>query len=194
MSYLISDIRKSSPENNEIYLFDANVWLAVLEGYFYEPQYYPYKDFFNKIIRNRVAPDAYIGMSSLLISEIINRAMKTVHYFNFCKDNKIDYRNVPKEHYKETYRKTRTYINDLEYVCSNIRDYESKIKLVSDELNLFDCKNLIKDIPPHLDMNDYLYSKMALAKNYIIVTNDSDFSVEGIRILTTLESLIKLNP
>jgi len=191
VAFLISDIKNSNPQNEVMYLFDANVWLAILEGFYNERMYNSYITFFDKIITNRIAPSAMIGMPSLLISEIINRIMKDIYYYNYCADSNLNF-NTPGQ-YKRIYRESKEYVLDFENVCSNIRDYDKKITFISDDLNLYTCDDIIKNIPQHLDFNDYVYCKIASKKNIAIVTNDKDFKVEDIRILTIQKSLLDLN-
>ncbi len=193
MAFNVRDIRKSTPQDNRKYLFDANVWLSVLDDFYLTSgRYKPYIEFFNKIITNKIAPTATIVIPSLLISEIINRVMNDIYYYHFCLDNEPPPGMTKQQHFKKVYRSSENYVSDLEELCSNIRDYHNKITFISDDLDQYTCKALIKNIPSHLDFNDYVYSKIALKQNLIVVTNDADFKVENIEILTTHPSLINL--
>ena len=193
MSFQVSDIRNCHPKNGCTYLFDANVWLSVLYDFYNSPHYLPYTRFFNEIIRNITAPTARIGVPSLLLSELINRAMNDIHYHEYCFSvSPKNKKQTKHNHYKNNYRKSAHYIADLEDVCSNIRDYYQKIAFISDELNLYTCNTLIKKIPAHLDINDYMYATIARSQNLIIVTNDADFMIEDVQVLTTRPSLLNL--
>jgi predicted nucleic acid-binding protein len=189
MAYLISDIKNTNPVENERYFFDANVWLAILYSFYNEPYYHAYKIFFNKIINNKIAPSARIVMPSLLVSELINRIIRDIYFYEFCNDNGITKNAL---NFKTVYRKAPEYVSDFDEVCSGIRDYENKIDFVSDGVDGYKCEHLIKDIPHHLDFNDFVYSKIAKREDLILVTNDADFKVENIRILTTHQALISL--
>lgn len=194
MAFFISDINNAKPENGFRYLFDTNIWLAVLEPSYYRWDYKPYISFFNNIINSTNGNTAKIAMPCLLLSEVLNRLMNDIYYEEFKKRRN----NFPQpnqkisSHKKNEYRSSADYATDLESACASIRAYHQKIEFVSDNLDKYSCKDLIKDIPLHLDINDYLFSKMALEQGLIIVTNDSDFSVEDIHVITAQKTLLQL--
>ncbi len=151
MSYLISDINRMKPQSGFIYLFDANIWLAILDITFSRRELVPHIKFFNSIISEDIVKDAFIGVPSVLLSEVINRMVKDIHYKEFC------IKNTPspshRNHFKDIYRKSTDYKTDIEAVCSSIRQYHKKIKFLSDNLDKYSCKDLIKKIPTYLDTN-----------------------------------------
>lgn len=190
MAWFIKDIRNEKPQSGFRYLFDANIWLAVLDTTFSHKKVQPYINFFNSIINETEVNDASIAVPATLLSEVINRMLKDVFYKEFCQTNTP----LPTErnHFKNVYRKNPQYKIDLENTCASIRDYHRKIEFISDGIDKYSCKQLIKNIPVHLDINDYLYSKMAIEQGLVIVTNDADFKVEDIYILTTQVELLQL--
>jgi predicted nucleic acid-binding protein len=78
--------------------------------------------------------------------------------------------------------------------CSEIRAFSSNngMAFLSDQLDKFTFKQLTKNIPVFLDINDHMYAEIAKAQGIIIVTNDSDFRVEGITVITGHPDLLKL--
>ncbi len=190
MAWYIKDIRNEKPQSGFRYLFDANIWLAVLDTTFSHKTLQPYINFFNSIINETEVRDASIAVPATLLSEVINRMLRDVFYKEFCQTNTP----MPGErnHFKNTYRKNPHYKIDLDNTCALIRAYHRKIEFVSDGIDKYTCRELIKNIPVNLDINDYLYSKMALEQGLVIVTNDSDFMVEDVHILTTQHSLLQL--
>jgi predicted nucleic acid-binding protein len=191
MAWLIYDIRTAKPQSGFRYLFDANIWLAVLDTTFSHRTLQPYIDFFDSIINETDVRDATIAVPATLLSEVINRMMRDVFYKEFVQTNTP----VPGErnHFKNVYRKHPQYKIDLDNTCALIRAYHRKIEFVSDGIDQYKCRDLIKNIPVHLDINDYLYSKMALQQGLVIVTNDTDFAVEDIHIITSQQALLQLN-
>jgi hypothetical protein len=189
MAFLITDVQKENPQSGISYLFDANIWLAILDPTFKKSFYSDCTSFFNKIINNSVVTDAKIAIPTMLLSEIINRLLKDVFYRDFLLFNPVDFNS---KHYKNVYRKHEQYKIDLEIICSSIRDYHQHIQFVSDNANKYTCKQLIKNIPTHLDMNDYMYTKIAKEQDLVIVTNDGDFQVEDIPIYTSHKGLLSL--
>ena len=192
MPYYIYDIRNVKPQSGFCYLFDANIWLAILDNTFNKPELRPYISFFNSIINETEVDDAEIGIPCLLLSEVINRMIKDIHYKEYSIAHPFLPGQSSYDHLKNGYRKSADYKLDLEAVCSSIRQYHRKIKFISDNLNGYAPKDIIKKIPVHLDINDYLYSKMALEQGLVIVTNDSDFDVENIHIYTKQYKLLNL--
>ena len=192
MAYIVNDIKIAKAQSGFRYLFDANIWLAVLDSTFYTYQYQPYIKLFNSIINENDVRDASIVIPSLLLSEIINKIINRIYYEEFKLNHPLFPNQSKHDHFKNSYRVSQQYSNDLENVCASIRDYHMKIEFVSDELDQYSCKDLIKKIPSHLDINDYIYSKMALSQGLVIVTNDSDFKVEDIHIVTSRPTLLAL--
>lgn len=191
MPYLIEDIKIAKPQSGHRYLFDANVWLAVLEPIYSSKPFRPYVNFFNSIINETVVKDAVIVVPGLLLSELLNRLINDIHYKEYClSDVPLPHENKH-AHFKK-YRRSKQYKVDIEIACSSIRDYHRKIEFVSDNLEQYSCKDLIKNIPTHLDINDYMYSKMALEQGFVIVTHDGDFQVEDVTVITSHPDLLKL--
>jgi hypothetical protein len=191
MAFLIEDIRRHTLREGTKYLFDANVWLAVLDVNFSGTYTPPYVDLFNKIISKKTVKTASIVVPSLLLAEILNRYIHDIYYTEFTLRHPMN--GVSKrEHYKKVYRKHPDYLRDLEMACKEIRDYEPMVVLLSDNLDAFSMQKLLVNIPASLDFNDYMYVQIAKAQQLILVTGDADFSVEGIQILTTHPALLNL--
>lgn len=190
MAFLITDVQNENPQSGISYLFDANIWLAILDENFKKSFYSNSISFFNKIINNSIVNDAKIAIPSMLLSEVINRLLKDVYVKEFlAEQSDLDKTN---NIYKNVYRKSDQYKEDLELICASIRTYHTHIQFVSDNANKYTCKQLIKNIPVHLDMNDYMYTKIAKEQGLVIVTNDGDFQVEDIPIFTSHRGLLSL--
>jgi predicted nucleic acid-binding protein len=188
MAYLISDIRQKQPELNKIYLFDTNVWLAVLEDFFFDTRYKPYTDFFNKLISQTIGNAPKIALPAVLISEILNRVLRDIYYPSYI-DSFEDPTITDMTLSFKKYRNTDQYEKDLAFVLGSIRQYHNSLVFVSDNFGQYTSKQILKNLPTHLDYNDYLYTIIAKEQNLIIVTNDADFSVEDIPIYTTRKEL-----
>jgi predicted nucleic acid-binding protein len=192
MPYYIFDINKEIPQSGYRYLFDANIWLVVLDNVFWRKEFKPYTSFFNSIINKTHVDDATLAVPCLLLSEILRKLLWDIYFTEFISRNPQYTKD--KNTYKKTYRPSADYVADLGAVTASIRQYHQKIEFISDNLEQYSCKDLIKKIPTNLDINDYLYTKMALAQGLVIVTHDTDFDVEDIHILTTQKSLLGLMP
>ncbi|HEV2478083.1 MAG TPA: hypothetical protein VGS79_00405 [Puia sp.] len=194
MSFLIEDIRRHKAVEGGKYLFDANIWLAILDANFSKSYMPPYEALFEDVITHKTVRSAKVVMPSLLLSEILNRYMNDIFYLEFCKRNPNTAGTPKHQHYKRTYRPSPDYARDLDAACSEIRQYSANNGLcfLSDNLDKFTFKQLTKDIPVYLDINDHLYAQIARAQGLIIVTNDGDFWVEGVKVVTGNPNLLKL--
>jgi predicted nucleic acid-binding protein len=189
MPYLIQDIKKSKPIAGGKYLFDANIWIYVLDSNFSKPFVKSYIDFFNAIIENKLSPKATVVLPSLLISEILNRRINDIYYNEFCISNPRGEMAKP-QHYKTVYRISDNYKLDLEMACKEIRDYNIGLTLLSDNFDKLTFKKVLKNIPHHLDFNDHIFCTLAKEQDLIIVTNDQDFKVEDVNIITSNPKLL----
>lgn len=192
MAFLIEDVRKESPAPGCKYLFDANVWLAVLDINFSEHFLTPYVDFFNSVYESRLSPKATIVMPSILLSEVFNRLMNDIFYKNFLISHPKSDDQTKASHYKKVYRRAPEYAKDISIAAAQIRAYHQNVTFLSDSFDTFTFKQMTKNIPIQLDFNDHLYCLLAKKLGLTVVTHDSDFAVEDIRILTTRRDLLQL--
>jgi len=194
MSFVIEDVKKYRPVANGMYLFDANIWLAILDPTFSKPYMSAYEDLFDDIITQKSAKATKVVIPSLLLSEVLNRYMNDIFYKEFCLRNPISAGMSKHEHYKHVYRAHVDYSRDLSMACASMRSYSRSngMTFLSDNLDKFTFKQLTKNIPTFLDINDHLYAEIAKAQGIIVVTNDGDFKVEGITVVTGNPALLKL--
>lgn len=194
MSFLIEDVNQYKPVEGGRYLFDANIWLRILDPNFSAHYMPPYEALFTDIVSHKTAKSSKVVVPSLLLSEVLNRYMNDIFYYEFCRKNPVPKGMGKREHYKKVYRASTDYSRDLAMASSEIRSYTENggMTFLSDNLEKFPFKQLLKNIPTHLDFNDHVYAQIAKAQNLIIVTNDSDFKVEDITIVTGHPDLLKL--
>jgi predicted nucleic acid-binding protein len=192
MPFLITDVRKVSPAPGARYLFDANVWLSVLDLNFQTKFSPPYEDFFDSVYGSMLDPKPKIVLPSLLLSEILNRLVNDIYYKEYCLANPKPETMTKHKHFKDFYRVSKEYEQDFAMACGSIRGYHQNVELLSDDLNQFSFKDLTKNIPLHLDFNDHLYCQLAKKKGLTIVTGDHDFAVEDIPIITSHPKLLAL--
>jgi hypothetical protein len=170
------------------YFFDANLWLKILKPQFnLSKRDEKYLNFFEKFSNHINHP--VITVTALLLSEIINRYLRDVTYIQFCK--KQGQVNPPKSYYKEVYRATKQFENDYISLCEDIKTYQNIYKLFPDGFGTdLRQKDILTSPSVHLDFNDHYYYKMALKYNFTIVTDDKDFFVPDVEILTYNNQLI----
>lgn len=188
MPYIIQDIRSVQPEPNKVYLFDTNIWLAVLESYYNNQQYSPYIKFFGQI--SDLNNGSRIAVVGVLISEIINRVIRDIYLWDYCQEFSFDYNTID---FKKDYKSSTSYSTDMISVCTSISAYHQHMLFISDNLNQYSTKKLLRNIPASLDFNDHMLVKIAQEQSLTIVTHDKDFSVENVEILTVSKELLNIS-
>lgn len=194
----IDDINKHTVKD-QVYFFDANVWLFVLHEFAPSKAYHrKYSDFFFEVIED-ASKSAKIVVCSLLISEIIGTFMRRVAVPQFEIDHpgvlgypldfKKDYRKKQREHHDEYF----------EVVKDNIKGFlanKDRVLVVNDDFDFHYNNDIISKCPPMFDFNDFYYYQLVkrLSGNMKIsvVTHDSDWRVEDIHIITAEKGLLSL--
>jgi predicted nucleic acid-binding protein len=192
MGYNIQDIRKETHPQGE-FLFDANVWFYILNPPITITK--EIKDYFEFLERIQTAtqkPQPKIVIPSLILSEVINRYLRSVGMKIFFEENrtKESYFNEKKDRYKDVYRQSKQFEIDYENICADIKSYNNITKFIDDEFASFKQKYILKSPPTGLDFNDFYYWELAKKNNYTIVTHDSDFYVPDVKILTSNRKLL----
>jgi hypothetical protein len=171
------------------YFFDANLWLKILKPPFHlTNKDKKYLDFFEKFSNSPHKP--VIAITALLLSEVMNRYLRDVTYSQFCK--KSGQQNPPKSYYKEVYRGSPQFQNDYISLCEDIKTFQKMYKLFPDGFGTdIRQKDILTSPPVSLDFNDHYYYKMALKNDFTIVTDDKDFFLADVEILTYNNQLLE---
>ncbi len=184
------DLKKASVyciDKKKTYFLDSNVWLKILAPKTYRKNKdKSYVDLFDQIIEN----NAKIAISSILLSEIINRILRDVYYQKFLRKNP----NIENDNraYKTHYRASKDYAIDYSMLCYDIKNYSSNIILLNDKLGdkKFKLSNILTEDIGALDFNDFYYYKLCKELEYSIVTDDKDFWVKDVQVITESKTLI----
>jgi hypothetical protein len=184
-------ITNLEPASGGVYLFDANVWLCILDGYYQKNYKKPYLDFFKKFSSKDYEEQPKILLPSLLLSEVINRLIRDVYFNDFKKAQETTPGINESKAFKSIYRQDKQFLIDYKIIFQNIKAYQSQIKLIDDNFSGYRLKDVLKDNSTNLDFNDYLYSKIAKKHSAHIVTDDIDFAGLSLNILTANNKLHK---
>lgn len=170
------------------YFFDSNMWLKILKPTFTLSSIdKKYLDFFQKFKDNTNNPK--IVLTALVLSEVINRYLRDVTFPIYCRKNKFDEKN--KNLYKSSYRSSSDFLSDYISLCEDIKAFQNYFDLVPDGLSTeIKQKDILTSPSQHLDFNDNYYYKLALKRDYIIVTDDADFFVPDVEIITLNNQLL----
>lgn len=192
MRFNIKDISSCSPIPSKKYLFDANVWMIILGKNKYNWNQKKYVTFFEKFKNSILKPPPRIILLSLILSEIINSCL------GIARIKYADREGIPKEKRKQFfkdkhsgYRTTDDYEKQYRLICDDMKSYNTFYEIVNDEFNHLNLQSFLKNPPIKLDFNDYYYYRLAKKKGYIIVTNDEDFFVEDVEIITANQNLLR---
>ena len=122
-------------------------------------------------------------LTELVLSEVINRYLRDVGMNKFIKKNKFT--DVDSRFYKEKYRPSDQFKIDYELLCDDIKNFSNHYEFIPDKLGEeFKSKHILSSPPKGLDFNDHYYYLLAKKENYSIVTDDGDFFVKDVEVLT----------
>jgi predicted nucleic acid-binding protein len=191
MSYSYSKASSHQIKDSDKYFLDANIWLKVLAP----KNKLTYKDkaylgFFERLVNNT---KVRIIVPALVISEVINRIIREVHFQKHIKGvQKVTPNFIPpSDYYKNVFRNTEDYRIAYNLICDDIKSYNTSIDLVNDEFgSTFKFKHVMSNPPTSLDFNDYYYYNLCKKKGYFLVTDDKDFWVENIEVVTMSDTLL----
>lgn len=193
MSYQISSIKDRIPSSGTKYLLDTNVWYYILEGTSKDYQGV-YLDFFDAIKNFSGSPKPKVVLPTTVLSEIINRLLRDIRFREF-KDNPDNLEKIAgieeRRIYKDVYRNDEQFRIDYRSICNDIKSFHYILEFVGDEFETFRIKDILSNPPLNLDFNDFIITKIAKKNNFTIVTDDADFLVEDINIVTANNKLIK---
>lgn len=188
MTYNIKQIDNAGLHKKK-YFFDANLWLKILKPAFHlKGRDIKYMAFFEKFKNHPEHPK--IVLTTLVLSEVINRYLRDVTFKSFCKKNG-NFSPDP-SYYKEVYRPSSQFRNDYISLCEDIKTYQNFYELVPDGLATdVKQKDILTSPPISLDFNDLYYYKLALKRGFTIVTDDKDFFVPDVEVFTYNTQLIE---
>ncbi len=194
MAYSYSKANFYSVKDNTKYFLDANIWLKILQPKLdSSTKDLEYRKLFEKIAENTKCK---IVLPALILSEVINRILRDVHMGKFVsKIKKSNPSFSPDNHfYKSVFRTSPEFKIAYSLVCDEIKNYHSTIELINDGLGVdFKFKHILKDLPSGLDFNDHYYYQLCKKNNFVLVTDDKDFWVEDIEIVTMSSTLLDRN-
>lgn len=190
MAYHISHLDNVTLQQQQ-YFFDANMWIKLLRPKFeLSARDKKYMAFFQKFLKSPEKPK--IAVTSLVLSEVINRIMREVAMRKYIMENAIPEADVKPGFYKEVYRKTEHFKQQYDLLRDEIRGYADSCVFVSDSLGEeIPADDILTHPLYHLDFNDAYYVLLAKKHGFPIVTDDGDFFVEDVRVLTYNDSLYK---
>lgn len=191
MAYNYSKADYYTVKSNTYFFLDANIWLKILQpkikSTYKEDQY---RKLFENITKNSKCK---VVLPALVLSEVINRILREVHLGKYIANIK---KNNPgftpdKDFYKNVFRPSQEFKIAYSLICYEIKNYHNSVVLINDGLGVdFKFKHILTDPPPGLDFNDYFYYNLCKKNNYVLITDDKDFWVEDVEVVTLSSTLI----
>ena len=192
-NFNIKSINGLAPEQGKSYFFDANVWIRLLlptvQKTSAQDEYTRFFEATFALGANTVAKKPpRIIITNILVSEIFNRYSRIKS--KLMKDSSSYQSYSDSKFYKDIYRRSSNFINDVEEFKENFLAYEEVMITVSSEY----CCNPIEavnNLTHQMDYNDYLYYQICLKSGFALVTHDGDFYVPDIEVITEHYNLLK---
>lgn len=192
MPYNIRSLRDHAPIGGRRYLLDANVWIFTLEAENADkenPRTAPYVNFIERL--KNAAGSPKIVLPAAVLSEVTNRLLRDTYFKLFVEEHKtLPFQDSERYNYKNIYREHEQFGIDYGSLLYNIKSYNNNFDLISDEFADLKVKEVFNNPIVRLDFTDWLLVKLAKKHNYIIVTDDADFLVEDVPILTNNRNLL----
>lgn len=190
MSYSFEKASDHHVIDNNIYFLDSNIWLKILQPKF-NPSYKDkqYRLLFQNILSNSKSK---IAVSSLVLSEVINRILRDVYMNKMINKIKVDNPDfiLPSNFYKITFRPSEDFRIAYNIICDEIKNYHSSIIQICDQFgDRIRFSHVLSNPPINLDFNDHYYYKLCKINKYILVTDDKDFWVDDVQVITMSDTL-----
>lgn len=177
----IKHIVDYSPSNGDKIFFDANIWLTI---YGPSPKHWaqaPCSSLFYELIKNNI--DIYTN--SLIISEVIN-SWARLEFNQLSKELGFESNEFKR------FRETPKFLEVATDISINMEKILRWSKRFDSCLESIDMEKIIsKYMSGTFDFNDIIFEEICMAHDFILVTNDQDFSATDINILTANKNMLK---
>ncbi len=163
----ISNISSYTPLFTDIFFFDTNIWMYLfcpLGNYNVKKQRI-YSLFYSQLIQRK----STLFVNSLLLSEFSNAYLRLD--FELWKKETQNYSAIFKKDFVGSARYGET-VTEIKAGIQNILKFSEKSP---DEFNALNIDNITQHLE-FIDFNDSYYIELAKIKNWIIVTDDGDFT------------------
>ena len=178
------------------YFVDANVWIYAIQGEELLDRWQKqYSNFFYDIIESSLEPQPKILMPTLLFSEILNTYLTKFALAEYKIINGIP-ANASTFQFKRDYRPSQHYKDSYEKVIDDIKSFRSSLHFINDQSIVTDPPLYLNSFVDPFDFNDYFYYQICKefqkTDTVTILTNDGDFQINDIPIITLNRTLLAL--
>lgn len=177
----IQNISSFSPQKDNTFLFDTNVLIKLFYPALGAQNSAPYI----KIYQNIVSAKSTLIISSIQISEFVNRCIR--FQFDLYRGS-----NPEIENFKNDYRNTDDYRNCMEAILEIIEnDILPNFNRINDNFETMDTANLF-NYGFSYDFNDAFIAEVSRLQNTFLVTDDGDYAnfLKDLNIITSNKKLL----
>lgn len=166
----ITDIQKIS---HRTVFFDANIFVYIFWPCANDHNTSVYSTFFKKCLEKEIP----ITTNIIVVSEIVNRIFR-IEYEKYLKKNNLDKGKLP---FKQ-YRNSRDGLNAQDDIYAVIKAKLTQFSICPDAYDKNSIFSFLSSL--NTDFNDCAISHTCKKNNYVLVTNDADFSTAEIPIIS----------
>ncbi len=184
----LTDFDLTDPPKKK-FLLDANIWINVIRSSNKNKEKAElYREFFFELVDCK---GANIILPALVVSEVMNRLLREIYLKKFIE--RIGAKEpLDSKFYKEQFRPSNEYRSGCMLIADEFKTYLQSLELKNDEFGKsIKYKHVLSKFDFGLDFNDSFLYYLAKKNNYIIVTDDGDFCVKGVDVLTLNKELLK---
>lgn len=177
---ILLDISKYELKSNDVFLFDNNIWMYIfcpLGNFNRDKKQKVYSKFFDYVLSRKL----HIFINSLILSEFSNRYLRLD--FDLANKDKTVFNS-----FKKDYVGSERYIATTSEIKTCLKGIIKISQKTSDDFNSINLDEVF-NLFVKIGFNDSYYINQAVLKNWIIVSDDSDFTKnvipqKGLKILT----------
>ena len=181
MEKRIRHLSDYKPQKRDFFLLDTNILIKLFYPIVFDDRNKPYEDYYKKLLSSKCT----LVLTSIQASEFINRCIRIQHNIYITEHPKAsDF----KKHYRITDNYAKSMKAILEILKSNILN---KFTIADDDFSKIDLNQII-NYNFSFDFNDAFLASYAKLHNYILLTDDKDFSnyTSGPSIVTNNKALL----
>lgn len=167
----IIKINDYTPKSSDVFFFDNNIWMYIFcpLANFQDRRQRVYSRFFETLLSRKLP----IFINSLVLAEYSNRYLR----LDFDLANKDDGKSISKAYpsFKKNYVGSPRFIKTAQELKTSLSQIVRVCQKCSDEFNSINLDEVFT-LFQKIGFNDSYYIHLAKKKNWIIVSDDSDFT------------------
>lgn len=181
MERRIKHLSDYKPQKSDVFLLDTNILIKLFFPVSFDDKNKPYEDYYKKLLSSKCT----LALTSIQVSEFINRCIRIQHNIYITDHPEAS-------DFKKGYRITDNYSTSMKAILGILRsNILNHFTIKDDTFSKIDLNQIIS-YNFSFDFNDAFLASFAKIHNYIILTDDKDFSnyAHGPNIITDNKALL----